>query len=71
MPATYLADLCYPSSWCNLHRRLTAESGSLHKPEVTPPSISTTFATGPGNVSQILSLHIDGHCTAIIAKIVE
>src|ERR1041385_7171269 len=31
----------------NLHRRLTAESGSFHKPEITPPSISTTFATGP------------------------
>ena len=35
-PATCPTGLRYPSSWCNLHRRLTAESGSFHKPEITP-----------------------------------
>src|SRR4051812_13889155 len=46
-PRTPPSCLCYPSPWCNLHRRLTAESGSLHKPEITPPRISTTSATAP------------------------
>ena len=46
-PATRPTTLCYSSPWCDLRRHLGADSGSLHKPEITPPSISTNFATAP------------------------
>src|SRR4051794_36998227 len=41
------APSCYRHPWRGLRRRASAGHGSLNKPEITPPSISTTSATAP------------------------